>query len=1017
MKPKIDSGTTRREFIEQMSLLGLASMLPLSFFSCGKDTADIDYQGTGLAPYKVWEEMLMALKTSPDFLEGRMQTLIESKNPEAMLAFVRDEIHLIPPDAASLRNMDKIMVYGIQGVLRSGFATPREKAELLSQMLNKSGIEAEVVYEQTNFNEEEIRNLFFKPFERKFEPLVNQKILDRWKEELQVTPNEEQIFQIDTSEKESKDLANHLFTFLPNGQPIRVHKFNFNWDKRRTPCVKLKQEFENKYAHLFDPSVPFGSLKEGEQKTKSAEPALFTEKNIEISLSVSKGDVEEIEIVKGEWPLQELAGNQLVLKFDSGLNLFQQMTTSIGSLQTFTPLLALQSFTMEREKMAVNSYTGKTISLQGDVIDTEKDQILVNGIPLSINPDKELQAKVKNLKINAIPGKYPFVKFQISAEDETGEMVEGLSAADFNIKVNDKAATTLMQNNKKTPKVILMYDASLSMPGSYYGENMTQFVNELESQILENYPAANIQKWPTSSKLYTWLHKASSSNGDLIIFATDGDQNDENKPEWQTTYQSGAPAIILNVKNSSRPHHLTTFETMAKVTNGIVINAQDQAETKQKIIDYLKKLDIPPYVFTSNVLEKEVTNRVSVSIDNERIAAETSFEFSIFPENTSPLGSELSGVYLSISYDIKTIKKTLAGYDPVLDKSRAPDQSDFYDVRSLLLGGALISVEGQGATMASRLADLLQYKLSSREMGEALLLKETKEAREAYENGIYFYDEKMATLLQPLQNQVTNRSLTFASGPRIGIIKNKMGVGMPFSSVSFDYLETSNFVTLAANPEEAFKINMQKTAQMALLESTMFEENTLSLLKNQSLIETQNAKEIDWFDEHFKDPVDQFFWRERIYKGNGAFKIFDKSAQTKAFWEINATTGALYGMLHNDTAGGIERIQKQLKEILFVMDTYLLLLGGMSSRSGIPLAIVGGYGKTLVKLYAIASEALVVMDTSGMDEEIKAVLAELACETYKTIVLGLYGNSNHAMDGLEYLIGQITGKSFCNLLI
>lgn len=1015
MKPQIDNSTTRREFIEQMSLLGLASMLPLSFFSCGKDTADIDYQGSGLAPYKVWEEMLMAIKTSPDYLEGRMKTLIDSKNPKEMLAFVRDEIHLIPPVSDSLRNMDKIMVYGIEGVLRSGFATPREKAELLSQMLNKAGIEAEVVYEQTNFEEEEIRNLFFKPFEQKFEPLVNQKILDRWKEELRATPNKEQNFQIDASERESKDLANHLFTFLPKEQLKRVHKFNFNWDNKRTPCVKLKKELENNYAHLFDPSVPFGSLKEGEQTTKSADAAIFTDKKVDISLSVSKGDIEEIEIVKGEWPVQELAGNQLVLKFDSGLNLFQQVTTSIGSLQTFTPLLALQSFSMEREKMAANSYTGKTISLHGDVIDTEKEKILVNGMPLSINPNKDLQAKVKNLKINAIPGKYPFVKFQISPEDEAGEMVEGLSASDFNIKVNDKVVTTLMQNNKKTPKVILMYDASLSMPGSYYGENMTRFVNELESQILENYPAANIQKWATSSNLYTWLRKASSTDGDLIIFATDGDKRDDFKPEWQTTYQTGAPAIILNVKNSSRPHHLTTFETMAKSTNGIVINAQDQAVTKQKIVAYLKKLDIPPYVFTSNVLEKDVLNKVIVSIDNERIAAETSFEFSIFPGNTSPLGSELSGIYLSISYDNKTVKKTLAGYDPILHKSRAPDQSDFQDVRSLLLGGALISVEGQGATMASSMADLLQYKLSSREMGEALLRNETKEAREAYENGIYFYDDKMATLLQPLQNQVTNRSLTFASGPRIGIIKNKIGVGMPFSSVSFDYLETSNFVTLAADPEEAFKINMQKTAQMALLENSMFEETTLSLLKNQSLIETQNAKDLNWFDEHFKNPVDQFFWREIIYRGKGAFRIFDKSAQTKAFWEINATTGALYGMLHNDTAGGVERIQRQLDEILFAMDTYLQLLGVMSARSGIPLAIVGGYGKTLVKLYAIASEALVVMDTSGMDDKIKAALVELACETYKTIVLGLYGNTGTAIGGIEYLIGMITGKSICSL--
>lgn len=45
MKPQKDNGTTRREFLEQMSLLGMASSLPLSLFSCGKETLNIYYQG------------------------------------------------------------------------------------------------------------------------------------------------------------------------------------------------------------------------------------------------------------------------------------------------------------------------------------------------------------------------------------------------------------------------------------------------------------------------------------------------------------------------------------------------------------------------------------------------------------------------------------------------------------------------------------------------------------------------------------------------------------------------------------------------------------------------------------------------------------------------------------------------------------------------------------------------------------------------------------------------------------
>lgn len=1015
MKTQIDSGTTRREFIEQMSLLGLASMLPLSFFSCGKNTPNIDYQGSGLAPYKVWEEMLMAVKSSPDFLEGRMQKLIESKNPEAMLAFVRDEIYLIPPENNSLRGMGKMMVTGIQGVLRSGFATPREKAELLNNMLRQAGFDCQVVYERTDFQPDDVKKFFFKPIDRKFEPLVNQTILDRWSEELQVSPNKDKQFTIDQNEQESKDLANHLFGFLPKGHLNRPHTFDYRWDKNRTPCIKLKNEFDHIYLHLFDPNVTFGTPKEGENtRILEAEPAELIDKKIQLTLSVASGELQEHQILQGEWSLQELTGNQILLHFGNGLTLVQQMQTAIGSLNTFTPSLALQSYFLDAVTLSEKSVMGKTITLQGDVIDTTGDVLKVNELPIAVTPNIDLQKQVEQLSVKAMPGKYPFLKLEVEPLDANANQIEQLSASDFKIKINDQPISALMHNNVKTPKIILMYDVSGSMPGNYSGAKIEEFVSQMETQILDQYPAANIQKWKTPSELYTWLHKASSTSADLIIYATDGDNGDSLKEEWIQTYENGAPAIILNVKNTSTAYHLTTFETMAKLTNGIVINAKDQEETIGKIVDYLRDFKIAPYVFTCNTLNKQKENTVSISIDSGRVEASTRFEFKIFPNETTSLSTELSGVYLQINYDKFSVKKTLAGYDPLLHKYRKPNHTDYLDVQSLLLGGALIGVEGQGPTFANQMADLLQYKLSSRKWGEALLNNQIEEAKKYYENGVYLYDDRLASLLQPLNNQVTNRSLTFASGPRMGIVKNKISLGNHQSSVNFDYVQTSNFVTLAEDPLEAYKINMQKTAQMALMENTLFEEATLSQLKNKPLIEVFAARDISKFAQDLQ--LEQLnYWNEKLYKVSTEFKIFDQNIESRAFWSINRQTGELYGILENATAGGIERIQRQLEEILFAMDTYLLLLGAMSARSGIPLAIVGGYGKTLVKLYAIASEALVVMDTSGMDDEIKAVLAELACETYKTIVLGMYGNAGTAMGGLEYLIGQITGKSFCSL--
>ena len=69
------------------------------------------------------------------------------------------------------------------------------------------------------------------------------------------------------------------------------------------------------------------------------------------------------------------------------------------------------------------------------------------------------------------------------------------------------------------------------------------------------------------------------------------------------------------------------------------------------------------------------------------------------------------------------------------------------------------------------------------------------------------------------------------------------------------------------------------------------------------------------------------------------------------------------------------------------------------------------YGLTLVKLYAIASEALVVMDTTGMDDRIAKALKDLACNVQKEIMLATMGNAGAIMGGLDNLISQMGGKS------
>ena len=129
------------------------------------------------------------------------------------------------------------------------------------------------------------------------------------------------------------------------------------------------------------------------------------------------------------------------------------------------------------------------------------------------------------------------------------------------------------------------------------------------------------------------------------------------------------------------------------------------------------------------------------------------------------------------------------------------------------------------------------------------------------------------------------------------------------------------------------------------------------------------------------------FWnyqlRSNNYGNNTAgyytpYTFFDKSASVKAYWQISHDTGELYGILFDGTGGGARSIETQLQDIDKVVEAYGKVLDHMSKGLSGALPIVAMYSKTLVKLYAIASVAIVIMDGSNVDKEVRKALIELA---------------------------------------
>src|SRR5690606_12477089 len=115
------------------------------------------------------------------------------------------------------------------------------------------------------------------------------------------------------------------------------------------------------------------------------------------------------------------------------------------------------------------------------------------------------------------------------------------------------------------------------------------------------------------------------------------------------------------------------------------------------------------------------------------------------------------------------------------------------------------------------------------------------------------------------------------------------------------------------------------------------------------------------------------------------YRLMDTNHNSLAFWEIDKKTGELYGILPDGTGGGSNDYISQLLSIQNVIAIYK----EFASNAGyvtLSTGIVFNYLMTLVKLYGIVSVKIAAMDATGMDDEIKNAMAELACNIGKEII-------------------------------
>jgi len=995
---------SRRYFFKQLVL----GSMGLTFFptlqACfGKDSIK---KGTGKPPFSVWEEIIDALEQSPDHLVAQRKSLITAKDPNAMITFVKDSFQTLPRITDFLHDTGRYLIYGTEVALRCGLATPREKAEILKSMLEEAGFEAKVVTEKTELTIEDAKSIVFDSKGAEFNPPIPDAKYREWLKKLGVESASKNLDFIPDSETQANELTDELLNNIQETY-FRTQQPSFRFDPGAIPGVVYVIDGEEKFAHIFDPKVPVGQLHPtNTDKTYKDALALPDLKEEDITVTLTCANAlnywEETELISGTWKASQLIGNQIKVQFLNNMNLADQATKDIFQISSFTPSLSLMDLNTDTQYLEENSFLGEPITLEGERVLANASEIINKGNQLAASA-----REIKSISIEASAKTFPKVRLTLKPLDADGKIIEGLSAANFSFTDNGKPVTGYLFQNKISPRILVMYDTSMSMPTTYRGEGIKNFLNDLKAAIYDQYPTALISLQATGSNIYTSHLNAAQSNNDVIIYATDGHNDDTFKKEYQAIYDSGPPTIYLNVYNDE-----TFFKKLKENMTMMVIPADDQSKTILLLKEYIEGLEYPPYVFTYNSFSEEDEHKIEVTVKEAERSASDTFKF---PERDNNItGNRMIGLYLYIKIAQKQpIKRVLAGWDNYLYRDKRGNLEMANQVHEMLLGGLAIAVEREGPTLSLHLSEYLKALMSHRGWFEAWQDGDIDKAAELIQEGTNDYPSPFLTMMQALPNSISNESVTYPTGYRIGILKTKPGIGEGKTQLSFDFLHTSNYQSITRSGEGQIKETLKKTSYLAILEDHVFNTSTRSQLKGKSLVLNRNVANDERYRSQSIGERHKYFY-EYVFRGS-ILKLFDETADVKAYWRIDPTSGELYGVLPDQTGGGENDLETSLEHLNNVVNEYKRVLGGINigmALAGVgtlPLGIVANYSLTLVRLYALASEALILMDAKFMNDRIAAAMQELACNIYKELVYSSWGSIGSGMSGVENLIAAMGG--------
>lgn len=961
-------------------------------------------------------ELRDAVRGSPDHLVAEAERLVAAGDAVAITAFVRDRIATYPGGATATGSPDRDRRWGTRATLRAGAGTPREKADLLAELLARTGVAAEVV--ALPADDVDAADVFVRAAVRPtFEPAIDDARLDQLRPVLGLPATVAAVPPLDPGGRDAAALADDLLSRFETppeaGEPFEVQPV------RAVPAVRFGEGSDARLAHPIGERGVTAVGDGADLPTRAPDPGELLQVTVTVEAARSDRPDAPIVLVEGRWSADDLAGRRLHVAFPPPAESLEEfIAIRPRDVGVVIPALVVRGQDLDAEAGRALAVTGTPITLGGEVVDIEAADGIVRiggrevGPPV---PDPARVAEVASIVVEASPAAFPAIGLAARALDAAGEPVESLPASAFRIvDEGEPVGTLLLASTAPPPRILLLLDDSDSIPEAFRGDGAATVARRLAERLAAADPRTlfRIAKasfaeadpggdWTADldeltrqttnvsgygSELWEALADAAKLGPTAIVFVTDGKAADArgdavvDPPAVAAAQVRIGPRTVVIGVGETDPAGLANLGEAGGLGSFTV---EDGDAAVDAVVGALTEHPEPSYRFRYHAPgETPETRTVRLELVGTTVAASTTYQVPAADARARPPG--LSGLFLTVRVGSTEARRVLAGVDAPT-ASTPVSRDDVERVRRALFDATVLEFEAAASPIAIVLDELYTAKLALRPLAEAT----DRASRIAALAGLMAGGPTLEpatfhALSVPLPD-VTDAPLTFEAGLRVVLHRERhvpVGSGRAAHIRAVDLLPAARFTTADTDPATAFAATARATARLAIAEATAFPTSTIAALNGETLVPV-GFSIYDLLDPVGRDLALAMDAAVEPWRAVRPRLLIPADGTPTAAWAFDGRTGSLVGLLADGSGGGSETsdIEDAFDRAESMLDAAGVASDIASALGGPGFSFAGGVWISLerTKLQKLKAATLMLASMEAPEGDITD-LSDLGCD-------------------------------------